>query len=170
MLALSDANSETIIERHEQTDAQDIVFQAIERSKIALCTRPENTDSAIVFEYRDGQTAASVDLRTNKLYAVRVLAHLLENALKFTQEGSITLRMETTDSKVRFIVEDTGIGIPSDLAEYIFEEFAQLDSFAEGIGIGLTVARSVAQRMGGNLWLDPSYSQGARFIFELLRE
>ena len=170
MLALSDANSETIIERHEQTDAQDIVSQAIERSKIALCTRPENTDSAIVFEYKDGQTAASVDLRTNKLYAVRVLAHLLENALKFTQEGSITLRMETTDSKVRFIVEDTGIGIPSDMAEYIFEEFAQLDSFAEGIGIGLTVARSVAQRMGGNLWLDPSYSQGARFIFELLRE
>ena len=170
VLALSDANSETVIERNEQTDAQTIALQAIERSKIALCTRPENADSDIVFEYKECQNAASVDLRTNKLYAVRVLAHLLENALKFTQEGSITLRMETTDSKVRFMVEDTGIGIPADVAEYVFEEFVQLDSFAEGIGIGLTVARSVAQRMGGNLWLDPSYSPGARFVFELLRE
>ena len=89
--------------------------------------------------------------------------------MKFTNEGSITLKTELTDGKVHFIVEDTGIGIPADQAEHIFEEFVQLDSFTDGTGIGLTIARSVARRMGGELWLDTSYTKGARFVFELLR-
>ena len=77
--------------------------------------------------------------------------------------------MTYTDSKVSFIIEDTGIGIPADQTGHIFEEFVQLDAFAEGTGIGLTVARSIAQRMGGDLWLDTSYKDGSRFILELLR-
>ena len=70
---------------------------------------------------------------------------------------------------MRFVVEDTGVGISAEEAEHIFDEFVQLDEFSDGIGIGLTVARSIAQRMGGNLWLDTDYSHGARFILELLR-
>ena len=110
-----------------------------------------------------------IHLRTNKIYAIRALAQLLENAAKFTKEGSITLSMTYTDSKVCFSVEDTGIGIPADQTEHIFEEFVQLDTFADGTGIGLTIARSIAQRMGGNLWLDTSYTGGSRFVLELLR-
>ena len=87
--------------------------------------------------------------------------------MKFTQEGSITLSMSYTSSQVSFAVEDTGIGIPADQTERIFEEFVQLNEFADGTGIGLTVARSIAQRMGGNLWLDTNYSPGARFVLEL---
>jgi signal transduction histidine kinase len=94
----------------------------------------------------------------------------LENAAKFTHQGSITLSMTSTDDKVRFTVEDTGIGIPADQTEHIFEEFVQLDTFTDGTGIGLTVARSVARRMGGDLWLDTDYKEGARFVLELLRE
>ena len=89
--------------------------------------------------------------------------------MKFTSEGSIKLYMERADNKIRLIVEDTGIGIPADQAEFIFEEFVQLDAFTDGTGVGLTVARSIAQRMGGDLWLDTSYTQGARFVFELLK-
>ena len=77
--------------------------------------------------------------------------------------------MESTDTSVRLIVEDTGVGIPSVESEHIFEEFVQLDEFADGTGIGLTVAHSIAQRMGGDLWLDTDYSRGARFVLELLR-
>jgi signal transduction histidine kinase len=77
--------------------------------------------------------------------------------------------MTYTEEKVCFIVEDTGIGIPTDQTEHIFEEFIQLDPFTEGTGIGLTIARSVAQRMGGNLWLDTDYKEGSRFVLELLR-
>jgi signal transduction histidine kinase len=122
--------------------------------------------SAVVFEVNQIQM---IHLRTNKLYAVRALSQLLENAVKFTHEGSITLSMTHTDEKVRFTVEDTGIGIPADQTEHIFDEFFQLDPFAEGTGIGLTVARSIAQRMGGDLWLDTDYKEGSRFVLELLR-
>ena len=169
MLGLSDANSEALIECDDETNALEIVTHAVERSGIALHTRPKNAESAVVFDFADSQTTASVGLRTNRLYAVRIVGHLLENAVKFTNEGCITLRIETTDDRVRFIVEDTGIGVPADQAEHIFDEFVQLNSFVDGTGIGLTVARTVARRLGGNLWLDPNYSQGARFIFELLK-
>ena len=190
MLELSDASSEALIERNDQTNVVDIVSQAIDHSKIALLTRPgrnselrqpvrdlstldnelpqgiKNADSTVVFEVNQVQM---IHLRTNKIYAIRALAQLLDNAAKFTKEGSITLSMTYTDSKVCFSVEDTGIGIPADQTEHIFEEFVQLDSFADGTGIGLTIARSIAQRMGGNLWLDTSYKQGSRFVLELLR-
>ena len=178
MLELSDASSEALIERNDQTNVIDIVSQAIDHSKIALHTRPgrstlgstmplKNADSTIVFEVNQIQM---IYLRTNKIYAIRALSQLLENAVKFTKEGSITLSMTYTDSKVSFTVEDTGIGIPADQREHIFEEFVQLDTFANGTGIGLTIARSIAQRMGGGLWLDTSYTQGSRFVLELLRE
>lgn len=190
MLELSDASSEALIERNDQTNVVDIVSQAIDHSKITLLTRPgrnselrqpvrdlsnldselsqriKNADSTVVFEVNQIQM---IHLRTNKIYAIRALAQLLDNAAKFTKEGSITLSMTYTDSKVCFSVEDTGIGIPADQTEHIFEEFVQLDSFADGTGIGLTIARSIAQRMGGNLWLDTSYTQGSRFVLELLR-
>ena len=169
MLGLSDASSEMVIERNEQTSIQELIAQAIDRSGISLHTRPENPDAPVVFECPEETATASVELRTNKLYAVRVIAQLLENAAKFTKEGSIVLRVETADDIVHFIVEDTGIGIPAEQAEHIFDEFVQLDAFADGTGIGLTVARTVSRRMGGNLWLDTSYSPGARFVLELLR-
>ena len=169
ILELSDTSSEAMIERHDETDVQTIVTQAIEQSDIATQTRPGNPDSPIAFELLDSQASTPVALRTNKLYAIRALSQLLENAVKFTHEGSITLRIDDDDSKVRFTVEDTGIGIPADQTEHIFEEFVQLDEFADGTGIGLTIARSIAQRMGGALWLDTDYSQGARFVLELLK-
>ena len=170
MLELSDVNNETLIDRNDQTNALNIVSQAIDYSGIALHTRPGNADAAVVFNTLDNEELASSEaLLTNSRYAVHALAQLLENAVKFTNEGSITLRMTSSGTKVCFSVEDTGIGIPADQTEHIFEEFVQLNEFADGAGIGLTVARSIAQRMGGNLWLDTDYTQGARFVLELLK-
>ena len=170
MLELSDVNNETLIDRNDQTNALNIVSQAIDYSGIALHTRPGNADAAVVFNTLDNEELASSEaLLTNSRYAVHALAQLLENAVKFTKEGSITLRMTSSGTKVCFSVEDTGIGIPADQTEHIFEEFVQLNEFADGAGIGLTVARSIAQRMGGNLWLDTDYTQGSRFVLELLK-
>lgn len=170
MLELSDVNNENLIDRNDQTNALNIVSQAIDYSGITLHTRPGNADAAVVFNTLDNEELASSEaLLTNSRYAVHALAQLLENAVKFTNEGSITLRMTSSGTKVCFSVEDTGIGIPADQTEHIFEEFVQLNEFADGAGIGLTVARSIAQRMGGNLWLDTDYTQGARFVLELLK-
>ena len=169
MLMLSDVNSDAEIERNDHTDIQTVVSMAIKHSAIDTHTLPENKNAKVSFQVLNHAKTNASTLLTNKVQTSRILAHLFENAMKFTHEGSITLKMELTDGKVRFIVEDTGIGIPVDQAEHIFEEFVQLDSFTDGTGIGLTIARSVARRMGGELWLDTSYTKGARFVFELLR-
>lgn len=73
----------------------------------------------------------------------------------------------TSDRHVAFTVEDTGVGVPPSEAEHIFEEFVQLDDYSEGTGIGLTVARSIVQRLGGNIVLDTTYQDGARFVMTL---
>ena len=89
----------------------------------------------LVGRYADAETAT---LRTNLQQAVRALELLLDNARKFTQQGSVTLRVSTDSQNgfrhVRFIVEDTGIGIPVNEAEHIFEEFFQLNSYTDGTG------------------------------------
>ena len=167
MLELSDASSEAVIERHDHTDAMTLVSQAIEHSGIALNTQPGNPEAKVTFKNMVNSREAAVQpLLTNRLYAVRALSQLLENAVKFTPEGSITLRMENSGDALCFIVEDTGIGIPTEQAAHIFDEFVQLDSFADGTGIGLTVARSIARRMGGDLWIDTDYTKGARFVLK----
>ncbi len=68
---------------------------------------------------------------------------------------------------MRFIVEDTGIGVPVEEAEHIFDEFVQLNEYYDGTGIGLTVARSLARRLGGDIVLDTTYTGGARFVMTL---
>ena len=81
--------------------------------------------------------------------------------------SSLFLSVATSSRQLSFTVEDTGIGIPPEEAEHIFEEFVQLDRYYDGTGIGLTVARSIARRLGGDIVLDTSYSGGARFVYTL---
>lgn len=69
--------------------------------------------------------------------------------------------------RFRIAVEDTGIGIPLDQQERVFERFYKVDSFVPGIGLGLTVARRSAQLLGGALTLDPTYTTGCRFVLTL---
>ena len=96
-----------------------------------------------------------------------VLSKLLENAAKFTTVGSITLKVSQEESTLHFSVVDTGPGIPPDKKDYIFERFTKLDSFAQGTGLGLTVARMIAERLGGTLALDTDYTNGSKFDFIL---
>jgi signal transduction histidine kinase len=96
-----------------------------------------------------------------------VLTKLLENAAKFTTVGSITLKVAQEDSLLHFSVVDTGPGIPPDKKEYIFERFTKLNSFVQGTGLGLNVARMIAERLGGTLTLDTEYKNGSKFDFIL---
>ncbi len=96
-----------------------------------------------------------------------VLTKLLSNAAKFTTIGSITLKVDQEDDTLHFTVVDTGPGIPPDKKDYIFERFTKLDSFVQGTGLGLTIARMIAERIGGTLTLDTDYTNGAKFDFIL---
>lgn len=107
---------------------------------------------------------------TNRDMLRRALVTLVDNAIKYTQQGTIILEAATTDSgHLRIAVTDTGSGIPAAEAERIFERFVKLDNFKEGIGLGLTLCRSLMTRLGGTIRLDTSYQKGARFVIELKR-
>ena len=123
--------------------------------------------AGIHFDMVASRDVLEQELYTNSQAAVRILSLLLENAIKYTGEGSVTLRIVRKQDLLYFLVEDTGIGVPAQEAEHIFEHFVQLDDYREGTGIGLSLARSLARRLGGDVVLDTSYSFGARFVFSL---
>lgn len=106
-------------------------------------------------------------INSNYNYIVQVLDNLLSNASKFTHEGSVTLAYEVKKetNQLIFTVTDTGIGIPIDEQEHVFERFVKLDNFSQGAGLGLSICRIVAERLGGFLIIDREYTQGTRFIF-----
>ena len=94
-----------------------------------------------------------------------ILVQLLDNAVKNTSVGTITLKASATDTELILAVEDTGCGVPPHEEERIFERFVKLDQFKEGLGIGLTFSRTMAQRLGGDVRLDTTYQgPGARFV------
>jgi signal transduction histidine kinase len=95
--------------------------------------------------------------------------HLVNNALKFTAEGSATMHCSLADEGQRIVysVTDTGIGIPAEKAEVIFERFKQLDTFVPGLGLGLSICRMIATELGGEVVLDTNYHGGACFLFTL---
>ena len=98
-----------------------------------------------------------------------ILRPLLSNALKFTEKGSVKLQVRKGEdsSMLDICVTDTGIGIPEDQRDRIFEKFYKVDSFKRGLGLGLPLARSIAQKINGDLMLDDTYKEGTRFILRI---
>ena len=116
----------------------------------------------------DNQLPAGFTMTTNKDMLRRILNALLDNAIKFTEEGSITLKAWTDNSQLFFSIEDTGCGIAKEDAIRIFDRFTKLDEFKEGLGLGLSLCRMLATRLHGSLVLDQSYAgPGARFVLSL---
>ena len=110
----------------------------------------------------------SQKIRTNSEIFPKIIRHLLDNANKFTQQGTITLSCDKKDDEtLLFTVTDTGIGIPAEEKEHIFVQFTKLNYYAEGIGMGLTLCRRGAELLGGTLELDDSYKEGARFVLTM---
>ena len=165
MLELSDAGSRNVIERKDKVMPAQIAGDAIAATSIA-------DTKGIDFELSIEPEAENLIVTTNLNSAVRSLSLILDNARKFTENSvnrSIKLSVKAKPETIELAVEDNGIGVPPEEAERIFEEFVQLDEFYEGTGIGLTIARSLARRMGGDVILDTSYHPGARFVLTLPR-
>lgn len=107
-------------------------------------------------------------LYTDPLRLQQIIINLLNNALKFTPAGgSITLDYTVDKEKqcILFSVTDTGTGIPEDKQELVFQRFEKLNEFVQGTGLGLAICKLTIQYMGGDIWIDKNYKNGARFIF-----
>ena len=173
MLELSEAKNHSDIECNDEVTAQQIASEAIGASGI-------NDAGHLTFSMIMSPEAEKVLIQTNLQAAARALSLILDNARKFTapaesrqhekltdHQQKVVLRISVSSNRMFFSVEDTGIGIPHKEAERIFDEFVQLDEFYEGTGIGLTVARSLARRIGGDIMLDTAYIGGSRFVLTL---
>ena len=108
-------------------------------------------------------------IRSNRRAVEKIMEQLLSNAMKFTTEGYIALKVEDSPDHdvVRFIIEDTGIGIADEYHEQVFERFYKVDTFKQGFGLGLTISRKMAILLGGGIRIDKDYTDGARFFFIL---
>lgn len=113
-------------------------------------------------------SGGALNIISNSGRISQVLFNLLHNAAKVTEQGSITLGCGISDDKrIIFTVTDTGPGIPAERQEDIFERFVKIDEFSQGFGLGLSICRLLAQKLGGNITIDPRYTAGSRFVFWL---
>ena len=120
-------------------------------------------------EYQEQYPVDSLYIKTDVVKFKQVIINLLTNASKFTKEGHIRLSFSVDDGN-RFVtvaISDTGIGVPKEKAEMVFERFVKLNQYAQGTGLGLSLCRIIVERLGGKIWLDTSYTEGARFMFSI---
>ncbi|WP_291587159.1 HAMP domain-containing sensor histidine kinase [Bacteroides sp.] len=99
----------------------------------------------------------------------QVIINLLSNSAKFTQDGVITLGFSVDEGRklAFFSVTDTGCGIPKEKQKLVFERFEKLDEYAQGTGLGLSICKLTVEKWGGEIWVDPDYTEGARFVFSM---
>lgn len=106
-------------------------------------------------------------VKTDGRRVQQVLVNYLINSCKHTIEGEIVLSCSASDipGKIVFAVTDTGEGVPKDKADEIFKRFIKLDQFTQGSGLGLNICQMVAKKLNGEVYLDKTYENGARFVF-----
>lgn len=101
----------------------------------------------------------------------QVLTNLIENALKFTEQGRVSVRVERDPSNVVFSVKDSGPGIPTELHQKVFEKFFSLDDQPregrQGVGLGLAISKGIVEAHGGRIWINSRRGAGATFSFEI---
>ena len=97
----------------------------------------------------------------------QILNNFLSNALKHTQEGYIDITYGVTEQGIEIKVTDTGCGIPNDKKEVIFERFVKLDSFTQGLGLGLSLCKIIIERMHGTIGVESEVGEGSTFWFTI---
>lgn len=112
------------------------------------------------------QGAMSITTDLNRL--LEVMNHLMANAVKFTSQGSVTIGYDAPENKrIRIWIHDTGKGIAPENHERVFERFFKVDEYIPGAGLGLSICRTMAYSMGGNVGVDSELGKGSTFWLEL---
>ena len=172
MLDLSALYSNSDLGPVNQVTPADVAREAVEDSGILQAGHLD-------FQLQLSPESEALSMVTHQQTAIKALSILLDNAIKFTrplefkntkpdnQPAHVVLSVNVSGERVVFVVEDTGIGVPPEQAENVFDEFVQLDEYYDGTGIGLPIARSLARKMSGDVTLDTAYTGGARFVMWL---
>lgn len=143
--------------KYERCDAV-----AICRNVIDMVEKIKQTNANVRFL----TSLHSLELTTDNARLQQLLINLLINATKFTPQGSITMELEKqTEDIALFSVTDTGCGISPENQNKIFNRFEKLNENAQGTGLGLSICQLIIEQLGGKIWIDSNYEEGARFLF-----
>ena len=135
---------------------------AICRNVVNTVEKVKQTQASIAFD----TSLKSLNLLTDDSRLQQVLINLLINATKYTTRGTITLQLsQESETTARFSVTDTGCGIPLEKQSQIFNRFEKLNEGAQGTGLGLSICQLIIEQIGGNIGIDPEYTNGTRFVF-----
>ena len=137
----------------------------VELCQTALSTAEYGRKTSALFLFET--PVASLVIKTDAQRLKQVLINLLSNAAKFTPSGSIKLAIaiDKQHQQLELSVSDTGCGIPSDKSDRVFERFEKLNEYSQGTGLGLAISRLIVENLGGKIWVDKDYTEGARFVF-----
>lgn len=167
IIDLSRLESSQIEITYEEASVNNIVSEVVEDSRKIV----RRNEKPIVITVMNMLEENGDLVFTDKVWLKRVLNHLMDNAVKFTLEGSVRLSYSKENDNLVFRVKDTGIGINQENLDHIFEEFRQeIDGHHrpfEGLGVGLTLAREVVQRMGGKIYVQSEKGVGSEFSFSI---
>ncbi len=152
-----------------ELDPDRVVLQDV-ISVVCIDWRPIMATKQQTFSVEMPDQPIQVQVDRNKI--ALVLNNLLDNASRFTPEGgSISVSLTPYTGKIAVVVSDTGVGIPKDELNNIFDRFYQVEDHLTrhhgGMGLGLSIARAVVEQHGGHIWAESAEGQGSRFIFTL---
>lgn len=127
----------------------------------------KNKSEAVCITFGDRLPQCTICTDRNRL--MQVMINFLTNAMKFTPKGTITFgyTMAATGKHICFFVKDTGIGIPENQKEKIFDRFVKLNSFAQGTGLGLPICAMIAEKFGGNIGVESTEGEGSTFWIDI---
>lgn len=152
-------------QQHESLDPISI-YQVVEEIKASFDSM--NTAQNLILK---NSLLRNMTVYGDEIQIRQLFQNLLDNALKYTDQGSVEISAVNQGDYVRFCVSDTGRGIPESEQEIIFEEFTQSDSTVnkiyEGCGLGLALSKKIVQAHGGRIWLESKIDRGSRFFFTL---
>ena len=167
IIDLSRLESAQIEITYEEASVNAIINEIVEDARKVI----KRNEKSIIINIKNLLEIDSDLVFTDRIWLKRVLNHLMDNAVKFTLEGSIQLTYGKENDNLVFRIRDTGIGINKENLNHIFEEFRQeIDGHHrpfEGLGVGLTLAKEVIERMGGKIYVQSEKGVGSEFSFSL---
>ena len=158
ILDFSKIEAGTMDYHFEEVDIKDICGEIALADSIKM-----PSDVVLIFDLG----SPSVIVKTDERRVMQVISNFVNNAIKFTTKGSITIYYEIEGDFIRVCVKDTGIGISAENQRRIFERFIKVDTFQQGTGLGLTISRTIIEALGGKIGVDSEEGVGSTFWFTL---